>query len=641
MIKKLFKPISIGNMELRNRIVFPPMTFDWANEDGTTTDRLIQHYATRAKGGAGLIRVESAAISRSGKTGPRNLVIDKDDFIPGLKTLTEAIHQHGAKASLQLVHCGKQGMPFVTGEQPVAPSAIPYQGCAEPRELSIPEIKKIIEEFSEGARRARDAGFDAIEFHGGHGFLINEFLSPYSNKRADVYGGDVLRRSRFAVEIVERTKAKCGRDFPVIFRMNGEDYYVAGGITLEESTIQARILERAGVDCFDISGGNAEFPVMVWQPACWPRSCFLHLADAIKKVINVPVITVGKIDDPILAEAILQEGKADLVAMGRALIADPELPNKAREGRFGDIRSCIRCMECGGSMWGSKDGGACSVNARFGHEYEKEYEITPSPRTRKVVVVGGGPAGMEAARVAALRGHEVTLYEGSDRLGGQMLVAKIPPHKEEIQYFTKFLSGQMKKLGVKVYLRKSVTPDLIKQVKPDVVIIATGGIPVVPDIPGIDQANVLMAREVLLGRKEPGERVLIIGGGRVGCELGEFLASKGKKVTIVKMREQLLEDMNPKSKEDLLNRLNMWGAVIQVHVKLQSITAQGIIADVEGKRTQLDAGSVIVAAGFKPNKELVEQLKNQPVEIYNIGDCENPGRILDAVRAGYQVGLKI
>jgi NADPH-dependent 2,4-dienoyl-CoA reductase/sulfur reductase-like enzyme len=471
--------------------------------------------------------------------------------------------------------------------------------------------------------------------------LIYQFLSPYTNKRTDKYGGSVLNRVRFAVECIERTKARCGRDFPIIFRMNGEDYYVSGGITLEESWIHAHFLEKAGVDCFDVSGGNSEFPVMVWQPNCWPRSCFLHLADAIKRVVHVPVITVGRIGDPRLAETILQEGKADLVAMGRALIADPELPNKARDGKFDDIRWCIRCNECGGSMWGSEDGGACSVNACFGHESESKYEIKPAKTPKNVIVIGGGPAGMEAARVAASRGHKVSLYEQSDVLGGQLLIACLPPHKEEIRKLVEYLTGQIKKLKVDVHLGKKITAGAVSKLKPDAVIVAVGGTPIIPDIPGIEQSNVLMAKDVLNGQKETGNSVIIIGGGRVGCELGEFLAAQGKQVTIVEMLDQLAAGMNPTARGDLLNSVNNLGVKAEVKAKVEKITPRGILANIGGKQVQLDADNVVISVGYMANTELAEELKKNSFQVYNIGDSENPRRILEASRSGYLAGLSV
>ncbi len=641
MLDKLFEPTRIGRMELRNRIVMPPMVTNFANTDGTVSETTKNYYAARAKGGAGLIIVEAAAVHPTGRSSPRLLSIDKDELIPGFRSLVDAVHQHGAKIAIQLNHSGRQTPAKFIGQQPVAPSAIGYAGGDMPRALTIEEIEELVEAWAEAARRAKEAGFDAIEFHCAHGYLLSEFLSSRVNKRTDKYGGNLDGRARLPVEVVKRVRMRLGDDYPILVRINGDEY-LPEGVTLDESRIIAGKLQEAGADCIDVSAGTHESGHKMIQPASEARGCLVHLADAIKKVVQVPVITVGRINNPLLAENILQEGKADLVAMGRALIADPELPNKAREGRFDDIQMCIACNHCFDTIF-QKVKITCQVNATFGNE--AEYAITPAKKPKKVLVAGGGPAGLEAARVAALRGHKVSLYEEGDRLGGQLLLAAIPPHKGEIDNLTRFLAGQVVKLGVEVNVGQKITPNLVSEIKPDAVIVATGATPIVPNIPGVGQSNVSMARDVLAGRKELGKRVVIIGGGRVGCETAEFLSSQGngKKVTIVRVTGAgpMAGDVGQTTRGLLLNRLQDSGVRIETNAKAEKITSSGVVISTDGKQDFIEADSVVLATVSKPDNELAEQLEGKVAELYVIGDCAKPRRIQDAIHEGFRVGREL
>ncbi len=636
MLEKLFEPTRIGRMELRNRIVMPPMVTNFANADGTVSETIKNYYAARARGGVGLIIVEATAVHPTGRSSPTKLCIDNDDFIAGFRGLVDAVHQYGAKIAIQLVHVGRQARAEFIGQQPVAPSAVGYAGGDMPRALTIEEIEELIEAWAAAARRAREAGFDAIEFHGAHGYLLSEFLSRRVNRRTDKYGGSLEGRARLPLEVVKRTRMKLGDDYPILVRTNGDDF-LPEGVTLDESRIIARKLQEAGADCIDVTAGTHESLHRVIQPASEPQACLVHLAEAIKKVVQVPVITVGRINTPALAESILQEGKADLVAMGRALIVDPELPNKAREGRLDDIQMCIACRECFDKIL-EKTKVTCALNPAMGNE--AEYAIVPAKKSKKVLVAGGGPAGLETARIAALRSHKVILYEEKDKLGGQMLLAAIPPYKDTIGDVVKFLTGQIAKLGVEVKLGQKVTPNLVSEAKPDAVVVATGATPIIPDIAGVEQSNVFMFRDVLTDKKELGERVIIIGGGRVGCETAEFLADKGKRVTILEMLDEIGTDMGQLSKGDLLPRLEKKGVRIEVNTKVEEITPSGVLANTRGKVVQFDADSIVLAVGSGSDRELAEQLEGV-AELYVIGDCVEPRRIQDAIREGYLVGLKV
>ena len=636
MLNKLFEPARIGSLKLRNRIVMPPLVVNFANNSYVSEDNRA-YYAERAKGGVGLIIVEATAIASGGRGSPLQLSIYNDDFIPGLRGLTEDIHRHGAKAAIQLVHVGRQGQSRFLGQQPVAPSPVPYAGAEVPRELRIEEIGQLVEDFAEAARRAKEAGFDAVEIHGAHGYLISEFLSPRVNKRSDKYGGDLRGRASFAAEIVRKTRSKVGSDFGILFRMNGDDY-LPGGLTLGESCVIARILQEAGIDCIDVSAGSYEALDVFVQPASFPAGGLAHLAGAIKKAVDIPVIAVGRIGDPLLAENILQQGNADLIAMGRALIADPELPKKAKEGRLDEIRPCLACRQCLDGIF-QKRKVTCAVNPSFGQE--AKCALVPATKRKKVLVAGGGPSGLEAARIAALRGHEVVLYEREDRLGGQLTIASVPPYKQGISLLLKSLITQVSKLGVKIHLKCEVTPDLVREIRSDAVVVATGGGSSLPDIRGVQRSNVSLATDVLAGKKENiGERVVIIGGGQIGCETAHFLASLGKKVVVV-ARHDAAARMGPLERKHLLLKLHEIGVVIHTNAGVQEITDGGVQIRVNDQDVFLNAENVLIATGSKSRDELVQQLTGKIAELYFAGDCVKPRKLYDAILEGFQIGLKI
>jgi len=636
---KLFEPIKIGIMELKNRIVMPPMGTNFASDDGFVTKRLVNYHVERAKGGVGLIIVEGAYVESRGKGSIRQLAVDHDDKISGLKKLAAAIQANGAQAALQLFHGGRQSSSLIIGTQPVSASEVFCRLTREtPRALTVEEIQDVIAAFAEGARRTETAGFDAVEIHGAHGYLINQFLSPLTNKRTDKYGGDVKGRTRFLLEILELTRDKVGSDYPILCRINGDDY-IEGGLTLEETKKIAQMLEAAGVDILHISGGIYDSPVPVTTgPMSLPRGHMVHLAAGIKKVVDVPVIAVGRINDPELAEKILKEEKADLVSMGRALLADPELPKKAAAGTLDDIRRCTACDECIARLFFNENI-ACSVNAALGKE--EEYRIRKAEVPKKVLIVGGGPAGMEAARVSALRGHEVVLYEKSGRLGGQLNLAVVPPYKEEMKNVALYLESQIRKLGVKVVLGKEVTPLLVEKIKPDMVFIATGSVPTVPEILGVAGDHVVTAYDLLAGTASVKERVVVVGGGMVGAETAEFLAEKGQKVTILEMLRRIGMDMVPMTILMLYKRLKKLGVAMITNAKVEEITEDGVVYEKDGVKQTAEADSVVLAVGSKPNISLMKALEGKVAEIYAIGNAKEPGNVLEAIHEGSRLAREI
>jgi 2,4-dienoyl-CoA reductase-like NADH-dependent reductase (Old Yellow Enzyme family)/thioredoxin reductase len=646
-LKKLFEPIKIGKLELKNRIVMPALNTKLGTEFGAVSDRMIAYFVARARGGVGLIIIENTCVDWPvGKAGTNPIRADEWKFAQGLHDLADAVHVYGARIATQLQHTGRQGSSLTSaeGQQLVAPSAIPClpTGAETPRELAVEEIEILIGKFIMGATITKVAGFDAVEIHGAHGYLIEQFMSPYTNQRTDEYGGDLEGRMKFALKIIEGIRISVGPDFPIIYRLSGDEF-VEGGLTLEDNKIIARRLEAAGVDAINVSAAIYESPPWfsrIFPTMGMPEGCNVPLAQEIKKTVKIPIIVAGKLGNPVLAEQVLKEGKADLIAMGRPLLADPELPRKAAEGRVKDIRPCIYCNEaCAGNIsrfWSIE----CVVNPALGRE--REYKIEPASVSKRVLVVGGGPAGMEAAGVAALRGHDVVLYEKERKLGGQLLAASVPQFKKPLKELAEYLKNQVRELEVKVELGEEVTPGLVRELNPDVVILATGASPLIPDISGVEGRNVVTAVQILQGKKEAGEKVVIIGGGQVGSELALFLAEQGKKVSIVEILYGISLDMNLFSRFYLLDKLAELGVEVLANTTAKEITDKGVIAlDTEGNRQSIKADTVVLATGFRSNNGLGKKLKGKVTELYTIGDCASLGKVWGAIHSAWRVARLI
>jgi len=630
-------------MELKNRIVMAPMVVNYGTEEGYVSEQTKAYYEERAKGGVGLIIIEATSIDFSRSKGwIRQLSIDNDKFIPPMRELVETIHKYGAKAALQLHHAGNISRQEFVPLKIVSASPISfkdaYQQYSErgeiPEELTPTEISGIVQLFAQAAGRAQKAGFDGVEIHGAHGYLIGQFLSAAKNERKDAYGGELKNRARFLLEIIAAIREVVGADYPLWCKLSAVETGLKRGITFEETKELIRILRDSRLDAVHVSGIP---PVRTFYD---PPGYFVGFANEIKKVSKFPVMVAGALDAE-LGERILQENKADLVVLGRALLVDPELPRKLAEGRTDDIRPCLRNSSCRDYISYLDTPVHCTVNAAIGRE--REFAIRPAEKTKRVVVVGGGPAGMEAARVTAERGHEVTLFEKESILGGQLLLAAVPPNKELIEQFRNYLVTQIQKLGVKVELNKEASLPLIQEIAPDAVILATGSLLMSPELPGTNRDNVATVEAVLTGKATVGENVVIIGGGTTGCETAHYLAEKGKKVTIVEMLEAVAMNVMPSTiRAALLGVLTKCGVSIMTDTKVEEITEGGlIVSDKKGNKKTINADTIVLAIGRKPNTELFQRLKGLGINVYLIGDAIQPGVITEAMETAFSTALAI
>lgn len=623
----LFQPGNIGTLQLENRLIMPAMGNSLADEEGKVTERMIDYYRPRAKGGVGLIVTQFASVSADA-TPPYNMAIYDDRFIPGLRRLVDTIHEQGPRVCIQLMHYGlillvMESLP--EGMSIKVPSITSWlAGDKSYEEISAEDIDRYVEDFAEAARRVKEAGADAVELHACHGCLISTFLSPATNRRMDQYGGSVENRTRFARRIVERMREKTGAEFPITVRINGTDD-VEGGVTPEEVVRQAAILEEAGVDAISMSAGH-EF----WSPIsmpCYalPEGIQVPFAAKVKEAVKVPVIAAGKIG-PELAEQIIRDGKADFIAMGRSLLADPDLPNKLREGRREDIRSCLYCNNCLRSGRGS-----CSVNPFLFRE--SRFLLTLAEQPKKVIVVGGGLAGMQAAVFLSQRGHSVSLYEKDHELGGQWNIASATPGKESYASFTDYLRRSLDMHKVSITLGTEVSRGKVMEIKPDVVVVATGATPRILNVPGSTGQNVVQANDIIKGDIEAKGKVVVIGGRFIGMEVAVWLAEQGKEVSLV-TRTKLGGRVGVErfTYRVLTRRLIDLRVPLYQNTSTLEITKNGVVVGLEDGVFLLPADTVILAVGAESDNKLTQELEGVVPEVYTIGDCREP---LDAAAAAY------
>ena len=638
MLNTIFSPLRIGTVEIPNRLVVPAMVMNYCNGDGTATKRYIAYHEAKARGGWGLIITEDYAVAPEGRGFPNIPGLWDDSQIRGHAELTRRVHDAGGIIFAQIYHCGRQTTSRVIGSQPVAPSPIPCPSIGKmPRALTVSEIRAIVEAFGDCALRAQLAGFDGIEVHGAHGYLIAQFMSLHANKRTDAYGGPLVNRVRFPLEILADIRSKVGNDFPVMFRISGDEL-IPGGRTIEETAAIVRILEKNGVDAVHVSAGTYGSGYAITPPAAIRHGWITGYAREVKKVTDLPVVTVGRITDPHLAESIIAAGTADLVAMGRASLADPDLPNKAAAGRFDEINYCIGCMQGCTGMISRYQPATCLVNPMLGKE--EDLLIRPAKTRKKVHIAGAGPAGMEAAMVAAKRGHEVHLFEKEDRPGGQYALAAVPPAKGEIAAFIGWLAKQLADNGVTVHLDTELTGEIVNREKPDVVVVATGSVPLSLSVPG--SVLTVTAHDILAGRVTAGPRVAVIGGGMIGAETAYHLACHGKEVTIVEMLPAVARDEEDHIKTFLLKGLAEQGVSIYVKATVIAIGDDGLVIERDGRRETIGPFDTVVrAVGLKPHNELKTNLEETVARIMTIGDAVEVRKALEAVAEGYRAGLAI
>ena len=654
---KMFEPGKIGSMSLRNRIVLPAMGTGSNDDDPdgmlcALNNKTIEYYAERAKGGAGMIVIQACTILYESR-GIGNIMIHDDRFIPKLRELSKAIQDNGARAVLQINHHGailsKRSMHLPNSEtvKALSPTAMTFpENDVESLEMTQEDIDRIVEGYAEAARRVKDAGFDAVEIHGAHGYLIGQFLSAMTNKRTDKYGGSPEKRAQFACDIIRAVREKVGPDYTVLMRMSGTSWS-EGAISVDDSVIQAPLFVEAGLDALNVSCGSLESYHFILPPYMVPAGFNLDAAEAIKKVVDVPVITVGRMGtDFELAEKALEDGKADFIAMGRALIADPYIPQKLEQGREDDIIKCISCNKCiTGSVMAKYDGMACAVNPACMRERQFEVQ-TPTDSPKNVLVIGGGVAGMEASRVLAERGHKVTLYEKSDKLGGQWNIVCAEKDQPAYHDLLTRISSEMEKAGVEVKLNCEITADDIEKANADKVVIATGAFPRTLRVPGDDKKHVVQANDVIMGTAEVGERVAVIGGGATGMELSIELAKEGKKVVLIEALPRLGSTVVIYNYKHLLSGLIENGVVMLTDCPLWEIADHGVyvrsnvVMDLNLFYVQAD--SVVMAVGVIPDNKLALELKEKGIDVELIGDCAGPEKsLLEAIREGCDIGRSI
>jgi len=668
---KLFTSGRIGNLELANRLVMLSMHMSWAPE-GMVDEKLTEYYRRRAAGGVGLIIVGGCAIDRMGYFDERMIRLDGEQFIPGLQNLTRAVHSEGPKILAQLYQAGRYSSLGAIDQTPVAPSPIASKLTGKvPRELSQSEIEEIIFSFAKAAKNAKSAGFDGVEVLASAGYLISQFLSPVTNKREDRYGGDLQGRMTFALEVIRAIRGTVGDIYPMTVRVAGNDF-VPGSHTNEEAKLFCRALEQEGVDALNVTGGWHEslVPQITMHV---PSGAFRYLARGIKEAVSLPVIACNRINDPDLAEDILENGEADFIGMGRAFLADPEFPAKAKRGEKESIRPCIACNQsCFDNIFTGKPC-KCTVNPEAGRECEQqnspaEQGVSLRGRPMRILVIGAGAAGMEYARLAAQKGHEAAIWEESDAPGGQLNLAAAPPERQDFLRLRDYLVTACLELGVTIsYGQKadySSIREAIDKKEYDQVVIATGSKPILPPIPAAEGAKVVQAWDVLAGKVKTGKRIVIVGGGAVGLETAHYLAVKGildaeqirflltyhaetadslyqlvsqgnKEITVVEMLKGLGRDIGISSRWILMSNLKRGKVRLLDETRVLSVTAEGVNVDNKGEQKLLPADTIILAVGSRPSKELYEQLKDIIPTLSIIGDAAKPAKVTEAMQQAY------
>lgn len=640
--KKLFQPISINKMVVKNRVFMTPMSTNFATVDGYVTDEMIHHYARRAKGGVGLIISEVVMIEPTYKYIAHTASLQDDSYIEGWQKLANEVHKYGAKIVPQLLHPSYMALPLPGTPQLVGPSEVgPYYAKEPPRPLTIPEIHELVEMFGDGAKRAKKAGLDGVEIHAAHAHaLIGGFLSPLYNKRIDEYGGDITHRIRLLLEVIENVRTKCGPDFPIIVRISGDDYE-DGGQSSHEGCYIARKVEEAGANMIHVSGGTTIHRGSSITPPGTPQASHVNSAREIKKCVSIPVATVGRLNEPWLLEEILQRDLADICMVGRSLLCDPDFVNKIMIDQEDDIRPCIGCLGCLSSTM-LKDHVECAINPAL--TIENEETIKEAANKKDILIIGGGPAGMEAAYVLSKRGHNITLAEKSDRLGGTMIVAGYPIAKQHFAQATKYLVKRTYDCNINIELNTCVDEAYLSQHHFDHILVCCGAKPIELDICK-NHPHSGVAQDILLGKIWAGKNVVIIGGGSVGCEVADFIAPlvndrhpNNKKITVIEMKSNIITDDTSPSRSVLVQRMAKKGVNIITDAKVIDVNETSVTYLKDGKEVTLnDVDTVLQAVGYQSDKAIIDVLDKMNLSYNVLGDSNHPGKIKNAISDAYQI----